>query len=157
MQGDKTVKKKLQPIKSKAFFLLAKKAYFTKELERKLREKGYPSQEIFSLLQEFTERGWLNDKDLALRYIKRQEALGYGPRVIALKLREKAGPILIPLNETQEVARNVIERKYKRDLPHKKNKVIAALLRRGFSYDLIKTLLEDIEKECDFSKSSSLS
>ncbi|NGX47951.1 MAG: hypothetical protein K1000chlam3_01377, partial [Chlamydiae bacterium] len=37
-----------------------------------------------------------------------------------------------------------IEKKYRRDLPEKREKVIAALLRRGFSYDLIKTLLEDI-------------
>ena len=144
MQETSPVKKKLQPIKAKAFYLLAKKSYFSKELERKLQGIGYPAKEITLLLKELQHEGWLNDAELASRFVERQKAKGYGPRMIALKLREKAGPMDIPIEESKDAARAFIEKKYRRDLPEKREKVIAALLRRGFSYDLIKTLLEDI-------------
>ena len=126
---------------------MAKKAYFSKELDRKLREKGYPEKEILPLLKELKAQGWLNDEDLASRYIERLKAKGYGPRVIALKLREKAGPMEVSIEESKDAALALIEKKYRRDLPEKKEKVIAALMRRGFSYELIKNLLENIRKE----------
>lgn len=134
----------MQSIKAKAFSLLAKRAYFSKELERKLLEKGYPHQEIATLLQELREKGWLNDEELANRFVERCREKGYGARMIAFKLREKAGEVAIPIEESKEAALQLIQKKYRRDLPEKRDKVIAALLRRGFSYDLIKTLLKDI-------------
>ncbi len=136
----------MQSIKAKAFSLLAKKAYFSKELERKLREKDYPINEILPILKELKAQGWLNDEDLAARYVERLKAKGYGRRVIALKLREKAGPIEVSIEESEDAALALIEKKYRRDLPEKKEKVIAALMRRGFSYELIKNLLENIRK-----------
>jgi len=41
-------------IKAKAFALLAKKAYFSKQLRKKLLEKGYPGDEVEGLIKEFT-------------------------------------------------------------------------------------------------------
>ncbi|NGX58948.1 MAG: Regulatory protein RecX [Chlamydiae bacterium] len=64
----------MQSIKAKAFSLLAKKAYFSKELDRKLREKDYPINEILPLLKELKEQGWLNDEDLTARYVERLKA-----------------------------------------------------------------------------------
>ncbi|MDN3505924.1 MAG: regulatory protein RecX [Simkaniaceae bacterium] len=135
---------KLPPIRVKAYALLAKKAYFTKQLSQKLKEKGYPALEISKLIKELVERGWVNDTELGARYIEQQKAKGYGARIIALKLKEKAGPLDLPIEESPEFARALIERKYAKDLPEKKDKVIRALLRRGYTYELIKRLLEDI-------------
>jgi len=144
MQDDSDLKKKLPPIRVKAYALLAKKAYFTRQLTKKLKEKGYPDQEITTLIKELVERGWVNDAELGSRYIEQQKAKGYGARVIAFKLREKAGPLDLPIEESTDAAKALIERKYLKDLPEKKDKVIRSLLRRGYPYDLIKRLLDDI-------------
>ena len=134
----------MQSIKAKAFALLAKRAYFSKALSLKLQEKGYPQKEIESLLQELKSQGWLNDEELATRYVERQKSRGYGARLIALKLREKAGEIDIPIEESEEALRTFIEKRYLKDLPEKRDKVIRALMRRGYSYPLINKILTSI-------------
>lgn len=136
----------MDTIKHKAFSLLAKKSYFSKELEKKLLEKGFSIEEIQKLIIDLKSQGWLNDEELAERFVERQKSRGYGAKVIAHKLREKAG-FSCEIAESKETALNLIKKKYLKDLPHKKNKVIAALLRRGYSYDLIKTVLGDISSE----------
>lgn len=134
----------MQSVKSKAFSLLARKAYFSKELSKKLREKGYEEKEIAPLISELKKRGWLNDKELASRYVEGQRRKGYGAKVIAYKLREKAGEIDIPMEESEEALQAFIERRYQKDLPEKREKVIGALLRRGFPYLLIDKVLRNL-------------
>lgn len=134
----------MSTIKAKAFSLLAKRSYFSKQLSEKLKEKGYPEKEIAPLIDELKEQKWLDDHDLAERFIQREREKGYGARVIAQKLRQKAGPLPIEIADG-EIAQ-LIERKYKKKLPIDRQKVIAALLRRGFSYELIQRALRDIEE-----------
>lgn len=134
----------MQPIKKKAYTLLARRDHFTKELRRKLKEKGFLSNEIEPLLDELTARGFLDDASLARRFAARQKEKGYGPRVIAAKLKEKAGEMDVELEEDVEVVCNLIERRYAGKEP---KKVIAALLRRGFSYGLIQNALSRIETD----------
>jgi len=142
-------KKPKSPIAVYAYALLAKKAYFSKQLKAKLVEKGYGEEEIASFMAQLTERGWLNDQELAERYVARQIEKGNGARVVAMKLREKAGNIDCVIEESEEALAAFVRKRYLKDLPEKKNKVIGALMRRGFSYDLIKkvlgTIMEDHE------------
>lgn len=135
----------MESIKTKAFALLAKKAYFSKQLKLKLSEKGYPQNEIEELISDLTQRGWLNDQELAGRYIEQQKQRGYGSRMIAFKLKEKAGFLEIPIAESEEALMELIKRRYLKDLPEKKAKVINSLLRRGYSYDLICNVLREIK------------
>ncbi len=137
----------MQSIKAKAFSLLARRAYFSKQLEAKLKEKGYLDDEIQALFRELEESGWLNDLELASRFVERQKEKGYGPRVISMKLREKAGAIDIPIEESEEAVIAFVKKRYLRDLPEKRQKVIGALLRRGISYDLINKVLAYITQE----------
>lgn len=138
----------MDALKTKAFSLLAKRSYFSRELGKKLLDKGFSEDRVESLLDLLKKQGWLNDEELAARFVKRQKAKGYGAKLIAHKLREKAGEkILLEISDSKEDALNLIKKKYQKDLPYKKNKVIAALLRRGYSYELIKTLLEDISSK----------
>lgn len=130
-------------IRSKAFSLLSRRAYFSKQLTRKLKEKGYPEEEIKDLIADFTKRGWLNDDELAKRFVERQTEKGYGPRVILMKLREKAGEIALEVDPSEGALRTLIKKKYARDLPEKRNKVIAALMRRGHPYDVITRLIDE--------------
>lgn len=138
----------MDALKTKAFSLLAKRPYFSKELRKKLLDKGFSKDRVQSLLDLLKKQGLLNDEELAARFIERQKAKGYGAKLIAHKLRERAGEALsFEIFDSNEDALNLIKKKYQKDLPHKKNKVIAALLRRGYSYELIKTILEDISSK----------
>jgi len=131
----------MQSVKAKAFSLLARKSYFSKELSGKLREKGYLEKEISALIKELQKQGWLNDQELANRYVEQQKRKGYGSKVIAYKLREKAGEIAMLSEDSEDTLKAFIERRYLKDLPEKRTKVINALLRRGFSYELIDRVL----------------
>ena len=137
----------MQSIKEKAFSLLAKRAYFSKQLKEKLRIKGYPEEDITSLLQELKKRGWLNDEELAKRFVENQRQKGYGARFIAMKLREKAGVIDISISESEEAVLHLVKKRYLSKLPEKRHLVVSALLRRGISYELINKVLSRISKD----------
>ena len=74
-----------------------------------------------------------------------QRQKGYGAKMIALKLREKAGPIEVNLDESEEALIALIQKRYLSKLSEKREKVIQALLRRGFSYDLICRALRSLK------------
>lgn len=131
----------------KAYSLLARRSYFSKQLILKLREKEYPDEEINPLIEKLTERGWLNDQELAERYVQKKIEQGYGSSVIAFRLREKAGNVQVDVEPSEEALFAFVKKRYKKDLPGKKNKVIRALLLRGHSYDLINKVLHSIREE----------
>ncbi|MBS0629798.1 MAG: regulatory protein RecX [Verrucomicrobia bacterium] len=135
----------MKSTKTKAFALLARKGYFSKQLRQKLTEKGYPEDEIEAVIAELTRRGWLNDQELANRYVEQQKQKGYGAKRIALQLREKAGQVEVDLGESEEALRDLIQKRYLSKLAVSRDKVIQALLRRGFSYDLIVRVLQTDE------------
>jgi len=135
----------MQSIKAKAYSLLAKRSYFAKELKQKLLEKGYKPADIDSLISELIKQGWLNDEELASRFVKREGEKGYGARVILQKLRAKAGELSVDIAGGD--IHSLIEKKYIHKLPQEREKVIAALLRRGFSYDLILQALAKQEEK----------
>lgn len=137
----------MSKIKNKAFSLLARRDYFSKELEKKLFEKGFEKSEICSLIKDLKEQGWLNDRDLAKRVVSKLREKGYGARVISQKLRFRAGEIFVSIDDGD--ISSLIFKKYLKRLPQDKNKVIAALIRRGFSYDLIDKALRTITEEME--------
>lgn len=137
----------MESIKAKAFALLARKGYFSKQLRQKLLGKGFPAAEIEALIKELTSRGWLNDKELAARYVEQLKARGYGARRIFLQLRERAGEIDLEIEESQAVLEDLIKKKYLSKLAENRDKVIQALLRRGFSYDLISRVIRHQYKD----------
>ncbi|NGX39903.1 MAG: Regulatory protein RecX [Chlamydiae bacterium] len=137
----------MQSIVSKAFSLLARRSYFSKELIGKLLEKGYEKAEVDALIIRLQNEGWLNDLGLAERFVARQREKGYGPRVIEMKLREKGGECGVLIEESEEALSSFILKKYWKDWPEKREKVIAALLRRGHSYPLINKVLTRIGEE----------
>lgn len=133
-------------LKEKAFSLLARKNYFTRELKTKLLEKGYPENEIKDLLEELKKGGLLNDQELAERFINTQKEKGYGARWIERKLIEKAGRLSLSISESEEAVRKLVKKRYLKKLPEKRPQVISALLRRGISYELILKVLNTIRE-----------
>lgn len=100
--------------------------------------------EIEELILELKKRGFLNDTELAVSFTKSQKKKGYGPAMIAYKLRQKAGEVHVDLVEDEEILYAYIEKRYLKDLPEKRDKVIRSLMRKGHSYELINKVLGTI-------------
>jgi len=131
---------------------LGMKSYATLELKGWLKEKGVESAISEQLLEEFQQLGYLNDTAWLASFVRVQRARRYGSRTIALKLmqkgfsKEQIAAALASDDPADEGAaiQKLLESRYRsRDLknPRERQKVVASLMRRGFSLDLIfKTL-----------------
>lgn len=137
----------MQTVKAVAYSLLSRRSYFSKQLKTKLLQKGFREEEIDPVLLELEAQGYLNDREQGERLIRRERGRGYGPLIIAQKLRERGGTVSLPIQVSKEDLIPLIKKKYAKRLPQEKNKVIAALLRRGYSFDLINMALRDIGRE----------
>ena len=71
-------------------YLLNRRAYTRKELENKLFKKGFESEEITGILNEFVANKWINDYLYAETYILNQIEYGFKSKMqIQYKLMEK--------------------------------------------------------------------
>jgi regulatory protein len=128
---------------------LALKSYSSYELQRLLKERLVSDATAHLLLSEFKALGYLDDEQWLEGYIKSCQAQKYGPRAIASKLRKKGVPedvasAAIAQSCSSEDSDSAIKRllttRYRsRNLSiyKEKQKVVAALLRRGFTFDAI--------------------
>lgn len=130
---------------------LGMKSYCTLELRRWLQEKGATQEIIEGLLAEF--KSYLDDAQWLETFVSAQRARRYGRRTIALKLMQKGfseEEIAQALSESEEggdeeaAIRQLLQSRYRsRNLQdyRERQKVIASLMRRGFSLDLILKIL----------------
>ncbi|HUM02687.1 MAG TPA: regulatory protein RecX [Thermoanaerobaculia bacterium] len=129
-----------------ALALLARRSHTRLELSRKLSRKGFPSGEIAPVLEDLTERGYLDDARTAAALAAAQAGRGRGRARIASELsargvappeRERALAGLDPAAERQAL-RRALERKA-RALPAgltpgaRSKKLFDHLVRRGFA------------------------
>lgn len=118
---------------------LARKQYLSHELKQKLSDLLVSEQTISHLLQQYREFGYINDPEWIQQFIKKQRIRGYGPQAIQSKLRQKGVSLAQipqgdPIQQIQKIlsapkfqARNL-------SLPKEKQRTIAFLIRRGFSF-----------------------
>ena len=147
--------------KERALSLLSYRAYSRRELVKKLRER-VPEEIAEAAADRMEELGYLDDADYAARYASdlyhlKRKSLSHIRQ--ALRLRGIDGEImeqvLEPYEEEDEQGQilRVIEKKYRRRLEEdwEKNrpKVVAALMRLGFSYGDIKQALEEYGEDED--------
>lgn len=140
-----------------AIKLLAKKDYFTNELEKKLNEKFLGrSAEVLSVINRLLELNYLNDEQLLEKYVKSKFEMGWGSFLIKQKLYEKGLSIDISIinslteNSDDTRIKKLIKDKYLKNKDI--NKTIAYFCRKGYSYQYIKKLLSEvIQNESDFS------
>ena len=123
------------------------------EVRQKLRSRRFQEETIDSVLERFRELGYLDDETYARSFAKsRLRSKGYGPRRIEQDLRKRGvdrttiAHTLQELEETEnplEAALQQAEKRWKRlqsenDPRKRKKKLMDFLLRRGFSYDIVK-------------------
>jgi len=131
--------------KEAALFLLARRSYFTQELAGKLRQKKLSSTSITYAISECQRLGYLDDALRTKSLVASQKARGVGPRLIALKLRQKSGGVKCEELEVGalDAARLYLDKRFKKRVltREERQKAFMALQRRGFDLNTIQELL----------------
>lgn len=141
----------MRSIKEYSLYLLAKRDYGVKELERKLVLKGYDTLEIKKMLEYYLSIGYLNDKKLIERLISYQITNNKSKKQIEVYLIAKGFDnsevkTLLNMIEFEDIEKNILEKHINRYLntskPIQKEKIINRLLNKGFSYYSIKKIID---------------
>lgn len=147
--------------KQRALDYLAYKPRTTEEVRRKLRKKEIPRAIIDTVIDQLTERGYLDDDEYARMYVQRRFShKGYGPvrlqaelqkRGIDRPLAETAVEELFAEEDQLDAARRQAEARWPRitrrkDDPRKRrDSLYRYLKRRGFTYDVIREVIDEVE------------
>ena len=144
-----------------AYRYLSRRNHFRKELQRKLRTKGYDYSRIEKTLETLKQKGYLDDNALMIQYINDAIRLKqYGPNLIKQKLLERGldgVAIDMALQEQypsalqQETCQILAEKKLKTlqkfETQKTKQKLAAFLQQRGFTWHAIQPILENLFSE----------
>lgn len=132
--------------KATAADLIGKRAMSRAGLEKKLREKGASQAEARYAGEWLEAIGALNDAEYAAVLVRHYGQMGYGPRYVQEKLREKGVPrelwedALEELPEAAEQIDRFLSSKLRgRDPdPREKKRLTDALMRRGYGWGDVK-------------------
>ena len=136
----------LSDTKAAAADLIGKRAMSRASLERKLRDKGASEAEARYAGEWLEAIGALNDAEYAAILVRHYGQMGYGPRYVQEKLREKGVPrelwedALDTLPEAAEQIDRFLSSKLQgRDPdPREKKRLTDALVRRGYGWGDVK-------------------
>lgn len=127
------------PAKNVALQLLSRKNFFSEEIQRKLEEKGYSSEEVEEVLSWLVEAGYVNDQEHLRLFVEKKQLKGYGKEAIFQQLRNKCSlPFDIPIEKELIVIRTFLAKRYPKWQSFAcKKKFFPILRRRGFSIEAI--------------------
>lgn len=138
--------------------LLSQRAVNSEQFRDKLLQKGFPEVLVEALLAEFEQAGYVSDYDWAESYYRGLQRKRYGPAAIRQRMRQKGvpAPIIEELMEQsdtdveRESIQELLETRYRnrnfKDLKERQ-KVMASLVRRGFSVGTASQVLMDAASE----------
>ena len=141
MQNDKP----LPSIRDKALAYLARREHTPHELAGKLQHAGYAEDDIKTVVDELSQRGWLSSQRFAENYVTQKQAR-FGNQKLAYELRQRGveesvvQQTLAEAKETElERAREVWRKKFGVLPSDQKEKArqIRFLQSRGFSLQVI--------------------
>lgn len=140
--------------------LLAASPKSRQEIKTKLESKGYSAKAIQTALSELSDQGVLDDKAYARNLLARlAHGKGSGRRQIAFELKRHGVPepvrkdLLDSLTEgsEKERARELAKLKWpqcaKLDTRKAKKKIFDHLLRKGYDFQVVRDVLDEILKE----------
>ncbi len=148
--------------RDRALQLLGNRVHSRKELVLKLTQKGFGTEQIEETLKYLDEQGYLDDEEFAVQLVKvrkernpkgsifvRRELLQKG---VAEEIIEKVIAEHYPLCDEIEIARKVMEKKIgsdhsrsRQDYFKEHQRLKQFLIGRGFQFEVIDEVLEDIE------------
>ena len=135
-----------------AVSLLSRRDHTVKEINDKLKQKGYGQYASAAVLK-LSEQGYLSDERFARMYVRELINLRkYGKKRIIQELMRKGvnrdiiDDVLSEAEFPDNRLREIIERKYMRFLDTEKGvqKTVNSLLRLGYSYGEIRNALKEI-------------
>ena len=136
-------------VKNYALRRLSMQAMLSNALAKTLKERLVPVKIIEGVIRELLELRFLNDEEWTASYVRSQSNRKMGPRAISQKLfykgvkgneLEKALERSWGMEEQKTLIRELLQKKYaKRNLEDYKErqKVVAALVRKGFEFSAI--------------------
>jgi regulatory protein len=152
----------LAAAKQKAYRLLSMRPHSEKEMEKKLREKGFPAVVIKEALEKLCDLKYLNDASFAIGWARNLAANNlWGNRKIIASLQEKGvatqliadaiAAARLEISEEDAIAVLVKKKAAKKKLVafdiKEKHKIFQSLMGRGFPPGLILNKLGRIKKE----------
>ena len=161
--GDEITEERCQYILENVIFTKARdralkylgfKARTEREVLKKLQEYEYPEEIILRVVELVKRYNYVNDENFATAYVKdRVKLKGYGKQKIKYELRERgvSESIIescleeIPLNELENAVKYISKKTKNPNDPKERNRIYNALVRRGFSYEIIQTAFEQRE------------
>jgi len=145
--------------KSKIMWYISRRDYCSGELYKKLK-KEFPEEPLKAAIERVTELGLINDELYAEKLARVIiEEKGISPKTAPYLMAEKGLSLELAKRKVSEreddpkdSIRALIERKYLKDLSNEKGKqkVFAALYRKGYSYGDIRAVFSEFDK--DFSQ-----
>ena len=141
----------------KAVSLLALRARTEKEIRDALGLCAYPEQTVERVMQKLTDAGYLNDVQFASQWSSSRLSKGMGARRIGAELARKGidrETISAAIEELDKDAMSGSALKAAKkaasgkdlSLQADRQKVIAALLRRGFDYSAARSALDELRR-----------
>lgn len=144
-----------------AIHYIAFKDRTVKEIQDKLREKGYSSHDIEKAIEKLSYYGYLNDENYALAYI-RSNVNKKGMKRINMELLRKGIDHSVIMDASENIDADIdevctiqqmMERRYGdadfRD-EKEKRRIYSFFIRRGFSYENISKAMENNRKMMNF-------
>lgn len=147
----------------RALRFLSYKARSSYEIQQKLSKIGFSEEIIESVIQRLLSKGYLNDSKFASLWVENRSTFRpRSHRVLSWELRQKKISEDI-INEVLEEAEAEIDlaetaaRKYMRRLENQdyetfQKKLSGFLARRGFSYNIVKQIVEQMWEENTYEK-----
>jgi len=137
----------------KAIAQLAARARTEKEIVDCLRKNAYPETTIARVMARLHEAGYINDADFAAQWTAARASRGLGSRRIRTELRQKGvdqakiDQALIAIDDDQILdgalkAAQKAARGKDISSPTDRQKIIAALARRGYDFSIAKRALQ---------------
>ena len=142
-----------------ALRLLNRQLYHSTDLAERLKKREHSQEIIRPLIDELLELGYLDDLAYVRGRVKSEFRKTHGPRWVRQKLREKGIPrdeVELVLSETydeeqarEQLCRIALTRYSKLDPTDFKDrqKLMAALQRRGYDFQIIQGAIEDLASE----------
>lgn len=145
--------------RDKALKYLSFKSRTEYEVSKKLQEYDYSEEIIFRVLELLKRYNYVNDELFSKSYIKdRVHLKGYGKFKIKHELKERGVHEHIieecltdsPLNELENAIKYINKKNKNPSDQKERNRIYNALLRRGFSYEIIKQAFDNCYKQDSF-------
>jgi regulatory protein len=136
-----------QQLTAAIYQILAQRDHSVMELQRKLAARGFALPAITAAINQFIDRGLVNDSVFATNFINMKQAQGYGPLCIKQELLARgisqdviAAQLDFSATIWRPIAHKVWQKKFHGMLPNSRReqaKQLRFLQYRGFSYEHI--------------------